>query len=251
MTNNKTNGFRKKLEFAIIQPLNVVLEGEDGVGKEYFAKLIHEERVWAKDFIIFDWENDRSRQFRALEDLVKNHLTEIISFGKQERNTYFFRRIDLLSSQIQMEIFELLNNEAKRFGLSRSQLHQLSLIASREKKNGNGNRQDDLTFNPLLELFPLRVKVPALRQRKKELISLMYIILESVNRHQRRKVLGFSPETFNFFFNYDWPSNIDELRSEIEREVALTMDNDLIKPGVLSERLIKHQAVLRTGNFTV
>jgi len=248
MINNKINEFHKKLELAIAQPLNLILEGENGVGKEYFVNLTHEKRAWTEGLITFDWECDHSCQLKVLDDLVKNHLMELMDLSNPQRSTYFFRRIDLLSQQVQMEIFELLDSEAKRYGLSRSQLHQLSLIASLEKKNGTGNRQKDFTLNPFLELFPLRIKIPPLRQRKEELGSLMHKILESVNNQQNRKVLGFAFETFYFFIDYDWPNNIDELRSEIERIVTLTKDNDLIRPEVLSERLIKPRQVLGADN---
>jgi transcriptional regulator with AAA-type ATPase domain len=250
MNNNRINEFHKKLDLAITQPLNVILEGENGVGKEYFAKHIHEKRTWAKEFIIFDWECDHSCQLRTLDDLVKNHLTMMMDLGSQKRNTYFFRRIDLLNSRVQLEVFELLESEAKRGGLSRSQLHQLSLIASLEKKNINGNGRNDLTLSPFLELFPLRVKIPPLRQRREEIGTLIHKILESVNEQLNRKVSGFSFETFYFFLDYDWPNNIDELRSEIERTVTLTNDNDLIKPEVLSGKLIRSQKVLRINNLT-
>lgn len=249
MNNNRINEFHKKLDLAITQPLNVILEGENGVGKEYFAKHIHEKRTWAKEFIIFDWECDHSCQLRTLDDIVKNHLAVMMDLGSQMKNTYFFRRIDLLSSQTQLEISELLESAAKRGGLSRSQLHQISLIASSEKKNANGNGGNDPTLNPFLELFPLRIKIHPLRQRREELGFLMHRILASVNKQLNRKVSGFSFETFYFFLDFDWPNNIDELRSEIERTVTLTKDNDLIRPEVLSERLLRSEKVLRTENL--
>jgi two-component system response regulator HydG len=244
VSNSKINEFHKKLDLAITQPLNMILEGENGVGKEYFAKLIHDRRNWTKDFIIFDWECDYSSQLKVLDDLFKNHLTKIIDLSNQKRNTYFFRRIDLLNSKAQLQIYELLENESKRFGLSRSQFHQLGLIASQEKKNGNGNKKNDFTFGHFLEFFPLMIKIPALRHRKEELFSLMRTILESVNKKQNRMVLGFSIDAFCLFSDYDWPNNIDELGSEIERMLTLTRDNDLIKRQVISERLIKHQKFL-------
>jgi len=246
MSNIRVNNFREKLEQAINQPLNVILEGENGVGKEYFAKQIHEKRTWANNFIIFDWECEHSCQFSILEDLSKNHLREILDVTSKRRNAYFFRRIDLLNSKIQYEIFELLESQAKRGGLSRSQLHQLGLIASLEKKNSNGKKQIDLTLNPFLELFPFRIKIPPLRQRKEEFGSLMHGILDFVNKQQNRKVLGFSAGIFKCFLDYNWPNNIEELISEIERLVTLTKDYELIKEGVLSERMFSGRRMLRT-----
>jgi transcriptional regulator with AAA-type ATPase domain len=249
MRTKKNTEFHKMLRFAMTHPLNVVTIGESGVGKEYFARLIYKEKGSQGDFIVFDWECDHSRQLEVLDDLIKNHLAGIMDLGNQKRNTYFFRRIDLLTSQTQLEIFELLESEGKRGGISRSQQHQLSLTASLEKKNGNGNRQSDLPLSPFLELFPLRINMPPLRQRREEIGSLMHKILESVNQQLNRKVLGFSFETFYFFVDFNWPNNIDELRSEIERAVTLTKDNDLIRPDVLSEKIFKSQKPLRIDNL--
>jgi transcriptional regulator with PAS, ATPase and Fis domain len=110
--------------------------------------------------------------------------------------------------------------------------------------------QDDLTVNHLLELFPLKITIPPLRQRKEELGSLMHHILESVNKQLNRKVSGFSFETFYFFIGYNWPNNVDELRSEVEGAVTLTKDHDLIRPEVLSGRLIRSQKLLKTNHFS-
>ena len=249
MSNGIVSEFQVKLERAITFPFNLILQGEHGVGKEYFARLIHEKRIWVKDFVTFDWECGHSCQLKVVDKLVKNHLTGIFNLSSKERNTYFFRRIDALDWHVRMKVFDLLESEAIRKGLLKSQLHQLGIIASVEQKNGNREETSALTLNVLLEFFPLSIKIPALRQRKEDLIPLMRTILESVNKQQNRKVSGFSVETFHFFLDYDWPNNIDELRSEIERTVTLTKDYDLIKPEVLSEKLIRSQKVLRTGNL--
>ncbi len=249
MSNTNIENFYKKLELTTVKFLNVVLEGESGVGKECFARMIHEKRGHQGDFIIFDWECGHSSQHSILEYLAQNHLIPLTNADPGKRNTYFFRRIDLLSSQMQLKILELLESKAKRGGLSRSQLHQLGLIASSEKKHKNERAQNDPSRNYFLELFPLRIAIPPLRDRKQELGTLMHKILESVNRQLNRRVSGFSFETYYFFIDYCWPNNIHELRSEIERAVALTQDDDLIKPEVLSGRLVKSQKLLSINSF--
>ena len=242
--------FYEKLEQVKDNSLNIILEGENGVGKEYFARQIHEKRDWSHEFIIFDWECDHSWQQRILDDLSENHLSTLLDKDNMRRNTYFFRRIDLLNPQMQLEIIELLENEAIRKGLSRSQIHQLGLVATLEKNVETQEKEKILPIIHLQEFFPLTIRIPALRKRKNEIIYLMYAMLDNVNNQLNRAVEGFSPETYDFFLAYNWPNNIDELRSEIEREVALTRDNHLINTSVLSERLIKLQPLVNVDNFT-
>jgi hypothetical protein len=46
----------EEIELAIQSPINVVLEGEGGVGKAYLAKLIHQRRNWGGELMVHDCE---------------------------------------------------------------------------------------------------------------------------------------------------------------------------------------------------
>ncbi|HVP35933.1 MAG TPA: sigma 54-interacting transcriptional regulator [Terriglobales bacterium] len=247
MHNNKVREFKEKLELASTSPVNVLFEGEQGVGKEYSARLLYEKRGSIKSFITFDWECEHACQLRLMDDLIRNHLTGIMDRSDKERNTFFFRRIDLMSSQVQEKIIDVLESGARKRGFSKSQLHQLNLVASAERKNGNIIRTGKLSLNTLYGYFPLRIWIPPLRQSKGELLGLMRTILESVNKQYNRNVPGFSIETFSFLLDYNWPNNLDDLRSEMERMVTLTLDGYLIKYYAISEKLIKHKKPATRG----
>jgi len=235
--NSKREELDKKLQKATIQSFNVILEGESGVGKEYWAKLIHSKRSENKSFFMFDWECDSFNQMQILKILERDHLKQITDFKNPHKNTYFFRRIDLVISQVQRKLVEAFDREVEGGVISRNQLSRLGLISSWEQKD-KSTYHHSYADNPLRELFPLIIKIPSLRERKKELPSLLYDILDWVNREQSRKVFGFSKESMEIFLQYDWPNNLDELQSEIERAVALTEDYEIIKPEILSERLM-------------
>lgn len=245
MNNIKRAEIDKKLALATTKPFNLILEGESGVGKEYFAKLIHKKRSWTKDFIIFDWECDYLDQLQILDALGKNHLEEIMDFSNLQRNTYFFRRIDLLPLQIQIKLFEIFEGQAKKGAISKSQLYRLGLISSWEESEKNNDQKNEFSCSPLKELFSLRITIPPLRERKQEMLSLLYTIMRSVNEEQNRNVFGFSQECIEVFLRYTWPNNLDELESEIQRAVALTGDYEMIRPQILSEKLIRNHFSLQ------
>jgi DNA-binding NtrC family response regulator len=246
MKRNNSNDIDYKLALATIEPFNVILEGESGVGKEYFANLIHKKRSWAKDFIVIDWECDYQNQLKILDNFPKDHLRRITDLGDGQKNTYFFRRIDLLDLQVQINLLEVLEEWVKRGAGSKSQLYRLGLISSREKTRNGRIQHNNLSSNPFREIFPSAIEVPPLRKRRKEIHSISYSILHSVNQKQNRKVVGFSEESIEMFSKYSWPNNLDELESEIERAVALTRDYDVIKPQVLSTKLVKNLVLSRT-----
>ena len=246
MKGNKNNDLDYKLALATIEPFNVILEGESGAGKEYFAKLIHKRRSWAKDLIVIDWECDYHNQPKILDNFLKDNLQRITDLADGQRNTYFLRRIDLLDLSIHMKLFEALREEAKRGATSKNQLYRLGLIYSWEKTRNGRVQYNNLSFSPFRELFPLTIEVPPLRERRKEIHSISYSILHSVNQKQNRKVVGFSEESIEMFSRYSWPNNLDEFESEIERAVALTRDYDVIKPQVLSKKLVQNHVLFMT-----
>jgi DNA-binding NtrC family response regulator len=246
MKRNNSNNLDYKLALATIEPFNVILEGESGVGKEYFANLIHKRRSWAKDFMVIDWECDYQNQLRILDNFLKDHLQRITDLADGQRNTYFFRRIDLLALQIQIKLLEVLEELVRKAAVLKSQLYRLGLISSWEKTRNGRIQYNNLSSNPFRELFPLTIEVPPLRERRKEIHSISYSILHSVNQKQNRKTVGFSEESIEMFSKYSWPNNLDELESEIERAVALTRDYDVIKPQVLSTKLVKNPVLSRT-----
>jgi len=97
-----------------------------------------------------------------------------------------------------------------------------------------GNFREDLFFR----LFSVEIRLPALRERKGDIVPLSMSFLEDISNLFNKKIAGFSPEVLNVFENYSWPGNIRQLRREIERLVALTPQGELISPDKCSPELL-------------
>ncbi|MFK7990616.1 MAG: sigma 54-interacting transcriptional regulator [Sandaracinaceae bacterium] len=69
-------------------------------------------------------------------------------------------------------------------------------------------------------LEPLALEVPPLRQRVEDLPSLVLLALDRVCRVTGRPVMGLEPDALEALKEHDWPGNLRELRSVIERAVA-------------------------------
>ena len=65
-----------------------------------------------------------------------------------------------------------------------------------------------------------------------------YLIGSGLKCPTLKKIAGFSPETLNLFEDYSWPGNVRQLRSEVERLVALTPENTVIGPEKCSRELL-------------
>ncbi|AKF08530.1 sigma 54-interacting transcriptional regulator [Sandaracinus amylolyticus] len=69
-------------------------------------------------------------------------------------------------------------------------------------------------------LEPLRLDVPPLRERREDLPSLVLLALDRACRALGREVLGIEESAMSVLLAYEWPGNLRELQSVIDRAVA-------------------------------
>jgi DNA-binding NtrC family response regulator len=67
----------------------------------------------------------------------------------------------------------------------------------------------------------VELHVPALRQRKEDLLPLARLLLAEAAARMRREVAGLAPAAAEQLLRYDWPGNVRELANAMERAVAL------------------------------
>lgn len=243
---SNTQELYRELSRAIHSHFNLVLEGESEVGKEHFARLVHQERDWGGQFMVWDCEQTIQKQ----SDLVKQ-LTSLKSLDalrqSAKKDTFFIRRLDLLKGQPQAQLFDFFEGLVNNGVLSRKELLSLGIIGSVQIEESDA-LSAVAQLNRLLDiLFCLRIKILPLRERKAEIPKLAERFLYLFNQENERRVRGISPEVVEILKQHNWPNNLCELRMEIERATALTKDHELIMPAALSERLL--QPASRTNHF--
>jgi DNA-binding NtrC family response regulator len=239
-------GVYKEIERAIQSPVNVILEGESGVGKDYFAKLIHQRRNRGGELVVYDCQKTDQDQTRIVEQLTSPVIFQKL-IRSTNRGTLFIRRIDLLQAYLLARLSDFLEELGKRGAFPRSKLLSLGIIGSLETR-----REKELSINiPLCRflnsLFCAKIRVPPLKERKKEIPRLIEGFISLFNKEQKRNIFGITPDALAILLQYDWPDNICELRTEIERAATLTKDCGSIKPSALSEKLTK--SVLETRSL--
>jgi two-component system, NtrC family, response regulator AlgB len=92
--------------------------------------------------------------------------------------------------------------------------------------------RDDLYYR----LSVITLRVPALRQRRDDILPLTTRMLAGAAVRHHRPGLQLSPEASSALLRYRWPGNIRELRNVIERAVVLC-EGDLITPDCLPDVL--------------
>ncbi len=233
---NNTQEVYKELSRAIQSPFNLVLEGESEVGKEHFARLIHQERDWGGQFVVYDCEQTGPKQ----SDIVKQ-LTSPLFLDKLRqsamRNTFFVRRVDLLKGHLHAQLSDFFEELAEGGEFSRKELLSLGMIGSLQSGRGEGSSNNVHLSRFLDILFCLRIRILPLRERKRDIPKLVKHFVSFFNQEHRRKVRWVSQEALEILMQYDWPSNVCELRTEIERAITLTEDHRSIEPAALSKHI--------------
>jgi two-component system, NtrC family, response regulator len=102
-----------------------------------------------------------------------------------------------------------------------------------------GKFREDLFYR--LNIFT--IKLPALRERKKDIPLLAKHFLRIYSSKLNGQVTGMSSEFLDELINHDWKGNIRELKNIIERAVILSNDAEL----GLSSLPLDFQAASRKG----
>jgi len=133
--------------------------------------------------------------------------------------------------------------EGNRLGSNKLIKYDFRIISATNKdlrkELEEGRFREDLFFR----LFSVEVRLPPLCERKEDIVPLALAFLEEISRRFNKKVAGFTPELLNLFEDYNWPGNVRQLRSEVERLVALTPENSVIGPEKCSRELLSTSPV--------
>jgi DNA-binding NtrC family response regulator len=89
-----------------------------------------------------------------------------------------------------------------------------------EQRVRDGTFRSDLYFR----LAVVKIDVPPLRERVKDIPILVYNFIEKLNQESPRKILGITDEALELLIRYHWPGNVREMRNFLESMQVLAPD---------------------------
>lgn len=233
----------------LVAPTNfsVIIYGESGSGKEAIAQEIHN-RSRRKDmpFVAMDCgaiskELAGSELFGHEKGSFTGALqTKIGHFEMANGGTLFLDEVSNLSYEIQVALLRVVQErKMRRIGASKEiDLDVRIIVASNERlldAARNGKFREDLYYR----FNEFTIEVPALRNRKDDLMLFAATFLETTNGELSKNVKGFSDEVVKDFVNYSWPGNLRELKNVIKRATLLS-DGDLIEEKSLPFEIVNY-----------
>ncbi|QSQ09268.1 Regulatory protein AtoC [Koleobacter methoxysyntrophicus] len=225
----------------------VLICGESGVGKGEIAKYIHKSgKRKDKPFItincgaipellleseLFGYEPGA---FTGSSREGKMGLFEVAHQG-----TIFLDEVAELPLNLQVKILQVIQDkEFKRVGGLKPIKTDVRIIAATNKdlkKMVDENRfREDLYYR--LNVVPIHI--PALRERKEDIIPLInYFLAEQNKKYGVLKRIDSS--AMNCLVKYSWPGNVRELKNIIER-LVITASDDVITIEHLPGFIVEH-----------
>ncbi len=214
---------------------SVFITGESGTGKEVCAAAIHNQ------------SNRADKPFVALNcGAIPRDLMESEIFGhkkgaftgaatdrqgaalKSDGGTLFLDEIGEMDMDLQTKLLRFIqtgsfskvgsNTEIKvdvRF-ISATNRDPLEAVAE-------GRLREDLYYR--LHVVP--VKMPALRERDEDIMTIAKHFLLSYTEEEEKKFINFSPEVEVIFRRYNWPGNVRQLQNVIRNIVVLHNDEQV------------------------
>ncbi len=222
---------------AAITDVSVMIMGESGVGKELFSKFIHENSKRKNEpFMAINMaaipENLLESELYGYEKgaftdatATKKGLFELANGG-----TLFLDEIGEMPLNLQPKLLRAIQErEIVRVGASKPIKIDVRIIsatnANLEKKVKEGEFREDLFYR--LNTVPLFV--PPLRERKDEILGIANSVLQRVCIGYELGEKSFSDEAMSELLSYDYPGNIRELISIVERAAILSEQTNISK----------------------
>lgn len=229
---NRSDAFKANMQqFRAIpdHAVFVLVCGERGVGKEFAARMIHDSGVRSAGPLVFaDLPAYAQRDFHSVLFGVSQAEEMYERQGMlyaANAGTLVVRSVELLPMDVQKQLVSLTLNSARTNQVPLN-VRLIALTATSPNDAATSGELDSEFFG-LFKGFTYHVA--PLRDRREDIRPLAEHFLEYFVRRYRRRKINFSNQAVNAMNAYQWPGNITELRSVVERAV-LMVETDEIMP---------------------
>jgi two-component system response regulator AtoC len=225
---------------AASEATTILLEGENGTGKDLVAKTLHYQSVrQAEPFIavncaaipdslleseLFGYEKGAFTDARAQKRGI---------FELADKGTLFLDEVGEIPLMLQAKLLRVLEDQSFRRlgGLKDIQL-DLRVVAATNKNLREAVKEGAFRQDLYFRLNVIQILIPPLRERADDIVPLTRFFIEHYNRKFKRNIEGVTDAAAKLLQYHDWPGNVRELRNAIERAMILE-ESSLITPASL------------------
>ena len=233
--------------------VTVLILGESGTGKEVVARAIYQ------------YSNRASQRFLPIncaaipEQLLESELfghekgaftgadrKRIGKFELASEGTLFLDEIGDMTPLMQTKILRVLQDQQfERLGGSETVRTDARLIAATNKDLATAIKEGAFRADLFYRLNVYTIELPPLRERMEDLPDLVDYFIGRYSAELDKSVEAVAPAAMEMLAAYDWPGNIRELQSVIQRGV-LDATGPMLVPAFLPERLRHRESERRS-----
>ena len=241
----------KLMEKAVKSDITVSITGETGTGKEVVAKSIHYN------------SNRRKGPFIALNmGAIPKDLMESELFGYEkgaftgavtrkkgklelaDKGTLFLDEVGETDLHMQVKLLRAIQErEFSRLGGEKSIKFNTRIIIATHKDLAEEVRAGRFREDLYYRLLGLKITLPPLRERGKDIILLANFFLKAFAKQNKISPLLLSKKAKKKLMAYSYPGNVRELKAIIELATVMASE------GKIEEEDIQFNSIRREANF--
>lgn len=238
---------------------SILIQGESGVGKELFAQSIHNfSRRSDAPFVALNCANLPSELIDSeLFGYEEGAFTGARKQGKQGKfelakgGTVFLDEIGELPIQLQAKLLRVLETkEISRIGSNKKTWVDIRVVAATNQDLDRMVLEGRFRADLLYRLRVLYIIVPALRERKSDIVLLAKYFLNKISEDLNLSKKELTPEALELLDYYSWPGNIRELENIMYRAAYLT-PGDAIDAKTLAQCGVHHNKREQVKNVAI
>jgi transcriptional regulator with GAF, ATPase, and Fis domain len=226
----------------------VLVQGENGTGKELIARAIHfnSPRKDAQFVTVNCSAFNENLLDSELFGHVKGSFTGAIKdkkglFEAADKGTLFLDEIGDMSPTMQVKLLRVIQ-EGTFTPVGGTDLRKVDVrvVAATNKDLKEMVEQGTFREDLYYRINVINLVVPPLRDRKEDIPILVDHFIARGCKEKGIALKQLAKRAMEKIFDYPWPGNIRELENEIERVIVLSGDEPRVAADLLSQRIRDH-----------
>ena len=207
----------------------VLIQGESGTGKEIVARLIHQNSKRALGpFVAVDcgsiaptlMESELFGSVRGAFTGAERDRAGL--FESADGGTVFLDEIGEVDSSFQLKLLRFLQEkEVRPLGAAKARQLDVRVVAATNRNLQAMVDEEEFRQDLWFRLNVVPIRLPALRERRDDIVHLAGHFLKRFNARYKRKV-QLAPSGLRVLQENDWPGNVRQLQHVLERLVILS-----------------------------